>query len=99
MTQVTGQLPITYVHPQQITHLVFTVCAIWTLLLANLYCLKYGLKCSFTVKLYLSIMYALVTKSNYINYNSVNVCLNDNTLVCNMNYECLLIKMCNNVYK
>ena len=41
----------------------FTVCAIWTLLLANLYCVKYGLKCSFTVKLYLSIMYDLVTKA------------------------------------
>ena len=63
MTQVTGQLPVTYVHPQQITHLIFTVHAIWTLLLANLYCVKYGLKYSFTVTLYLSIMYGLVTKA------------------------------------
>ena len=53
-----------YICPSTPDHsLIFTVCAIWTLLLANLYCVEYSLKCSFTVTLYLSIMYGLVTKA------------------------------------
>ena len=55
----------------------------------NLYYVRYNLKYSFTVNVYLSIMYGLFDQRNYINYNSVIVCLNVDMLLYNMNYEYL----------